>query len=197
MPNLLIALALVVVGAIAGLGLAQWAADRPTATTVTVHASVESIRSVGELVVLKAFLKEIVTAKIDQSSAGWNLGTPKMAALIVTFDLAFAYNLKDPACTIVRTGDRVDLTLPKVRIDYAIKDVSWYHKQDGSWWGLGQPITTDEDNRLVAEAKRQAIAQASRFMDEYRAQYEGSATSLLGILAKGFGCTVGEIAFAR
>jgi hypothetical protein len=145
----------------------------------------------GELVVMKAVLKEIVTAELNKE----NLSVPKKAALIFKFDINFKYDLREKDFAIRIEGNAAHIMMPKVRCDYNIKDVIVYDKQSGEKWWQSYPITVKEENELIQIARETAQKQVSEFVNEYRAQYRASAESIMKLLADGFGYKVVTVEF--
>ena len=68
---------------------------------IKIHASLEELRSVGELVVFKVITKEIVTTSMHwlgekgKKYFQWLISTKKMA-MIFEFDIDFRYDLRSP-----------------------------------------------------------------------------------------------------
>jgi hypothetical protein len=129
-------------------------------------------------------LKEIVTTEINRE----NLSIPKKAALIFKFDLNFKYDLRQKEFSIQRVdGERVRIVMPPVKVDFHIRDLIVYDKQPGQKWFQTYPITVQEENELIQQARASAEKQVSEFVTEYRAQYRASAESIMKLLAEGFG----------
>ena len=68
----------------------------------TVATSVDFIREIGELHVLRASVKEIVTSKVGEAS--W-LKTPGKLAIICHFDIKYKYNLRKAQVVAGARGD--------------------------------------------------------------------------------------------
>lgn len=175
------------VGLLAGaLAFSLWRSDGVSRLGRTrVEGSIEStVRNIGELVVMKAVLKEIVTTEINRE----NLSIPKKAALIFKFDLNFKYDLRQKEFSIERVDvERVRIVMPPVKVDFHIRDLIVYDKQPGQKWFQTYPITVQEENELIQQARASAEKQVSEFVTEYRAQYRASAESIMKLLAEGFG----------
>ncbi|HEY6530593.1 MAG TPA: DUF4230 domain-containing protein [Cellvibrionaceae bacterium] len=155
--------------------------------------NVESIKSIGRLVVMQAVLKEITTAEIKIDEQGRELGTPKKAAYIITFEVEFSYDLKNGPFGISinkdeNTGHGVAvIDMPPVDIIYHMKNIEIYDEQEGRWFGIIQKLSIGEKNQIIQQAKLQAFEQAKNFISKYKLQYENSATQTMQFLAKGFG----------
>ena len=155
--------------------------------------NVESIKSIGRLVVMQAVLKEITTAEIKVDDQGRELGTPKKAAYIITFEVEFSYDLKNGPFGIsinkdANSGHEVAvIDMPPVDIIYHMKNIEIYDEQEGKWFGITQNLTVVEKNQLIQQARLLAFQQAKNFISKYKLQYENSATQTMEFLAKGFG----------
>jgi hypothetical protein len=175
------------IGLVAGaVVFSLWPVDRvPPRGRTRVEGSIEAtVRNIGELVVMKAVLKEIVTTEINRQ----DLSIPKKAALIFKFDLNFKYDLREKRFSIQRVDpERVHIVMPPVKVDFHIRDLIVYDKQPGQKWFQTYPITVQEENELIQEARATAEKQVGEFVAEYRAQYRSSAESILKLLAEGFG----------
>ena len=167
------------------LAVFLWQAKHPTSETPPrIDSSIEStVKNMGELVVMKAVLKEIVTAELNTE----NLSIPKKAAMIFKFDINFKYDLREKDFAIHLEENAVRILMPQVKCDFNIKDVIIYDKQPGEKWLQSYPITVSEENQLIQNARKTAEQQVSAFVQEYRAQYQASAESIMKLLADGFG----------
>ncbi|MBW6486846.1 MAG: hypothetical protein K0B01_11935 [Syntrophobacterales bacterium] len=74
-----------------------------------IYAFVENMKSVGELVVFKAFTKEIVTTadnwlgKVGKNYLTWLMSNMKMA-MVFQFEINFLYDLKSPDFRVTDAG---------------------------------------------------------------------------------------------
>jgi len=192
-----------VVGAAAG-GFAVWrlrGRRAPRAPEVAVHASIEELRAIGELSVFKVLTKEIVTARdhwagdFGKRYLEW-LFTSKKMAMIFAFDIDFRYDLRDPAFRIERADGGYRMSLPPMRYDIHIRDITFYDEQKGRVlpWLLPDLVTAvfgsgfDEQdrNRLKDEARAQAESLASNLVQRLRPEVQSSARESLELLARGF-----------
>ena len=199
-------------GVITG-GLVVWALRRGSATRgaeVEVHASVEELRALGELSVFKVLTKEIVTARdhwageFGQRYLEW-LFTSKKMAMIFTFDIDFRYDLRDPAFRIEDTGGAFRLTMPPLRYDLHIRDITFYDEQKtrmAPWLlpdlvnaAFGAGFNERDRNHLKDEARTQAESLASNLVQRLRPEVQSSARETLLLLARGFTDAPVEIVF--
>lgn len=199
-------------GVITG-GLVVWALRRGSATRgpkVQVHASVEELRALGELSVFKVLTKEIVTARdhwageFGQRYLEW-LFTSKKMAMIFTFDIDFRYDLRDPAFRIEDTGGAFRLTMPPLRYDLHIRDITFYDEQKtrmAPWLlpdlvnaAFGAGFNERDRNHLKDEARTQAESLASNLVQRLRPEVQSSARETLLLLARGFTEAPVEIVF--
>ena len=168
-----------------------------------IYAFVENMKSVGELVVFKAFTKEIVTTaenwlgKVGKKYLTWLMSNMKMA-MVFQFEINFWYDLKSPDFKVTDAGrGRFMITMPKCLYNINIKDISFYDEQSAKLldWLLPPLISrvftrdfSEEDkNRLKDEAKAQASSMANQLIKQLSSEIEKSARQTLEMLAKSFG----------
>lgn len=152
-----------------------------------VATSVDYIRQIGELAVLRASIKEIVTSNIGEAT--W-VKTPGKLAIIVHFDIKYKYNLRNAR---IVAGAREDGTrycmihLPKHEFEVSTKEIRFYDEQDGTWLGFTQKTPPDEKTKALDAARLQAETQAKVFLGEMEGEIQNSARSTLGQIARAFG----------
>ena len=188
MKRVLIVLALALLMLSAGYVLrgvvspGSWAGGVPTVAT-----SVDFIREIGELHVLRASVKEIVTSAVGE--AGW-LQTPGKLAIICHFDIKYKYNLRKAQ---VVAGGRPDGTrycvirLPRHEYEVSTGDIRFYDDQDGTWLGFTQKTPPDERTRALEAARQQAETQAEAFLGQMESEIQASARSTVTQIARAFG----------
>ncbi len=153
----------------------------------TVATSLDSIREIGELAVLRASIKEIVTSKVGEAT--W-IKTPGKLAIICHFDIKYKYNLHK---TRIIAGTRADgtryciLHLPKHEFDVATKEIRFYDDQDGTWLGFTQKTLPDDRTKALEAGRLQAESQARAFLGEMEGEIQGSARTTLTQIARAFG----------
>ena len=186
------AVILVAVVAVAA-GVQFWRSGRQS--PITVASSVDSIRQIGELSVLRASVKEIVTSKIGDAS--W-VKTPGKLAIIVHFDIKYKYDLHKAR---IAAGSRADGTrycvirLPRHEYEIATRDIRFYDEQDGTWLGFTVKTPPDERTRALDAARAQAEVQAREFLGDMEGEIQASARATLEKIAGAFGFTDVTIEF--
>jgi hypothetical protein len=153
----------------------------------SVATSVDFIRDIGELHVLRASVKEIVTSDVGEAS--WTR-TPGKLAIICHFDIKYKYNLRKAQ---VVAGGRPDGTrycvihLPRHEFEVSTGDIRFYDDQDGTWLGFTQKTPPDERTRALEAARRQAETQAQVFLGQMESEIQASARSTVTQIARAFG----------
>ena len=153
----------------------------------TVATSVDFIRDIGELHVLRASVKEIVTTAVGEAT--W-LKTPGKLAIICHFDIKYKYDLRKAR---IVAGGREDGTrycvvrLPRHEFEVSTGAIRFYDDQDGTWLGFTQRTPPDERTRVLEAARRQAEEQAKAFLGEMEGDIQASARSTVTQIARGFG----------
>lgn len=170
---------------------------------VHIHASIEELRSVGELVVFKMITKEIVTAAdhwfgdFGKRYLTWLLSNKKMA-MIFEFEIDFRYDLRSPDLIIEAAGGGAFLLkMPNCFYQTHIRDVYFYDEQSSKllpWLipdllnrAFGPGFNESDKNRLKEEAKQQAGIMAKDFVDKMRSEVQASAKKTLETLGRAFG----------
>ena len=168
-----------------------------------IYAFVENMKSVGELVVFKAFTKEIVTTaenwlgKVGKKYLTWLMSNMKMA-MVFQFEISFWYDLKSRDFKVTDAGqDSFMITMPKCLYNIHIKDISFYDEQSAKLldWLLpplisrvfAKDFTEEDKNRLKDEAKMQASLMANQLIEQLSSEIEKSARQTMEMLAKSFG----------
>jgi len=190
MKRALIAFALAIVMVFAGYALHRAISPGPGEGSVpTVATSVDFIRQIGELHVLRASVKEIVTSAVGEAT--W-LKTPGKLAIICHFDIKYKYNLHNAG---IVAGARADGTrycmirLPRHEFEVSTGEIRFYDDQDGTWLGFTQKTPPDEKTRVLEAARRQAEQQAKAFLGELEGEIQASARSTVTQIARAFGYT--------
>jgi hypothetical protein len=188
-----------------GLGLAIffWFKQRKSKPDITVHSSIEQIRSVGELVVFKVLTKEIVTAD-DHWFGQWGkkymrwLASSSKMAMIFEFELDFRYDLQSSDFEIEQTDlNEYLLQMPACLYNVHIRDIHFYDESGAKLlpWLLpdllnrafGPGFNEDDKNKLKEEAKMQASEVARKFVENMKSEVQTSAEQTLSAIAMGLG----------
>jgi hypothetical protein len=161
----------------------------------TVSTSVDFIRQIGELHVLRASVKEIVTSPVG--AASW-FKTPGKLAIICHFDIKYKYDLRKAG---VVAGGRADGTrycmirLPRHEYEVSTGEIRFYDDQDGTWLGFTQKTPPDERTRVLEAARRQAEEQAKAFLGDMEGEIQASARATVTQIARAFGYTDIKVEF--
>jgi hypothetical protein len=178
-----------------------------------IYAFLENMKSVGELVVFKAFTKEIVTTadhwlgKAGKKYLTWLMSEMKMA-MIFQFEINFWYDLRSPEFKIQETAeDRFVITMPQCLYAIAIKDISFYDEQSAkllNWLlpplvgkAFSKNFSEEDKNKLKDEAKMQAASMADELIKRLSSEIEKSARQTMEMLSKSFGAKSVVIDFSK
>lgn len=202
-------LTILIIGMVAGI-LIVWGAKKifkkdgaARREEIKVQIFVEKLRSLGELVVFKAYTKEIVTAaehwfgEWGKKYLTWLISNKKMA-MVFAFEINFWYDLRSSEFSISNTGqDRFVIKMPRCLYDISIKDISFYDEQRAKFlpWlipgllseAFGAGPNEEDRNRLKNEALKQASLMADRLIQRLSSEIEKSAQQTMEMLARSFG----------
>jgi hypothetical protein len=173
----------------------------------------ENLKSIGELVVFKAFTKEIVTAadhwlnEFGKKYLTWLISNKKMA-MVFAFEISFWYDLRSPDFDVTDAGlGKYIIKMPKCLYDISIKDISFYDEQRAKvlpWLfpgllaeALGRGPSEEDRNRLKDEALKQASNMAEQLIQRLSSEIEKSAQQTMEMLAKSFGATTVILDFSK
>jgi hypothetical protein len=160
-----------------------------TSPVPTVSTSVDFIRDIGELHVLRASVKEIVTSAVGEAT--W-LKTPGKLAIICHFDIKYKYNLHKAQVVAGGRGDGTRycmIRLPRHEYEVSAGEIRFYDDQDGTWLGFTQKTPPDEKTRVLEAARRKAEEQAKAFLGDLESEIQASARSTVTQIARAFGYT--------
>jgi len=163
----------------------------------TVATSVDFIRQIGELHVLRASVKEIVTSAVGEAT--W-LKTPGKLAIICHFDIKYKYDLHKARVVAGGRGDGTRycmIRLPRHEFEVSTGEIRFYDDQDGTWLGFTQKTPPDEKTRVLEAARRQAERQAQAFLGEMEGEIQASARSTVTQIARAFGYTDIRVEFEQ
>lgn len=168
-----------------------------------IHSFLENMRSVGELVVFKAFTKEIVTTadhwlgNLGKKYLTWLMSEMKMA-MIFQFEINFWYDLRSEDFNVIDSGQgKYLIIMPQCLYNIAIKDISFYDEQSGRLleWLLpplvgktfSKGFSQEERNKLKDEAIIQASSMADGLIKRLSSEIQKSARQTMEMLAMSFG----------
>jgi Protein of unknown function (DUF4230) len=178
---------------------------KPSAPDISIHSSIEGMRSIGELAVYRVFTKEIVTqsdhswGEFGSRYLSWVLTKNKMV-MIFEFEIEFRFDLRDAAFRIEPRGPRAcTIHMPAARHAVHIRDISVYDEQKARvlpWLlpdllnGFVAGVFSEQDkNRLIAAARDHAEQRANEQIAKLQADLRASAEATLRAVARGFGAT--------
>lgn len=148
-------------------------------STLSIHASLERIREVGDLVALTAHVKEVVTKETDPGF----LFTNEKMILICEFEVEYRYNLRKAQISKDNRTGNIQIELPQIRPTVQLKDFHTYDRTNGRLLGVIPVISSpkDEDN-LRRSAIEKAAQDATTLGTDIRDKIEASATRTLQLL---------------
>jgi len=181
-------IAVVLLGILSGallVALITTLVKRPKSATLTIHTSLERIRSMGELTVLSAYIKEVVTMTTNKDSF-WN-STGKII-LICPYRIEFRYNLRKTK--VSKNGDEITVILPPHKAEPIPGKIEFYDERKSEFLGfIDQDFDVSVRNKMVHDAGEQAIKQAGIMQEDLQDQVRQSVRSTLTPLFSALGST--------
>ncbi len=179
---------------------------------ISVHGSVDAIRSVGELVVLKVYTKQIVTSR-DHLFGDWGekwlawLLSSKQTAMVFEFVVDFRYDLRSEDFEAEFDGEGgIDFTLPPVFYEIQMKDMQIYDERGAAlvpillpeWIGqvFGGKFSEREKNQLIRAARDEAEGLARELSTNMIHEVRKSAEASLGSMVRGMGYASARFEFS-
>jgi hypothetical protein len=169
---------------------------------VSVHASIQELKAIGQLSVFKVLTKEIVTevdhewGEIGKKYLSWILSNKKMA-MIFMFEIDFRYDLRSPSFQIIESDGGFLFRMPPCLRETSIRDIHFYDEQKSKLipWLVPDLLNsvfrsgfTEEDrNRLKDAARKAAQSQSEELISTLGSEVEQSAKQTLESLARAFG----------
>lgn len=178
---------------------------------ITTSSSVDAFKSVGELVVLKVFTKQIVTSR-DHLLGDWGekwltwLLSSKQTAMVFEFLVDFRYDLRHEVFRAEPDADGgISFTLPPTSYEIQMKDMQIYDERGAAlvpillpdWVGrvFGGSFSEKEKNQLIRAARDEAEGLAKELAGNMRHEVQKSAQATLGSMARGMGFTGSRFLF--
>ncbi len=125
--------------------------SRQPVPSTQISTSVESIKNLGQLLVMKAALKEIVTAERPYNKIpAQPLLTPKKIAIIFKFDANFSYNLRDRDSLSRASGTKPSSIFPKSKSKRRSKIFTFTTSRREHPERCGPPCTTSRKKRRTS-----------------------------------------------
>ncbi len=170
---------------------------------MTIHSTIQHMKSIGQLSVFKVFTKEIVTqtdhswGEFGAKYLSWAVSGRKMA-MIFEFEVDFRYDLRRSEFRIDERGaGEYAITMPPCLHEVHIRDIRFYDEQRSKFlpWllpdllsgFLGGRFTEDDKNRLVSAAREHAEHQAAELIANLQSEVQNSAKATLLSISKAFG----------
>lgn len=178
---------------------------RRPARRMSIHATVEHMKSIGQLSVFKVVTKEIVTetdhsfGEFGSKYLSWALSRKKMA-MIFEFEIDFRYDLRRPEFEIIGADQgSFIIKMPPCFYEVHIRDIRFYDEQKSKFlpWllpdllngFLGPGFTEEDKNRLVAAARTHAQSQAEELVQSLESEVQNSAKATLQSISRAFGAS--------
>jgi hypothetical protein len=178
---------------------------------ISIHSSIQHMRSIGHLSVFKVITKEIVTqmdhtwGDFGSKYLSWVISGKKMA-MIFEFEIDFRYDLRRSEFQI---QERVDggftIVMPPCFYEAHIRDIRFYDEQGSRFlpWLLpdlvagfvGGRFTEADKNKLVEAAKNHAQEQAIALIDNLQSEVQNSAKATLTSISRALGADNVEFEF--
>lgn len=190
---------------VAGLGILLWRQRRKPESSgdkISIHASIQKLKAIGQLSVFKVLTKEIVTeidhswGEIGKKYLSWVLSGKKMA-MIFEFEIDFRYDLRSAEFEITESDGTYTLSMPPCLHETSIRDIQFYDEQKSKLipWLLPDLINSifvdgfseQDRNKLKDAARKAAEAQAESMVISLSSDVEQSARQTLKSLARAFG----------
>lgn len=179
---------------------------------ISIHSTIQHMRSIGHLSVFKVYTKEIVTqtdhtwGEFGAKFLSWAISGKKMA-MIFEFEIDFRYDLRRPDFRIEESSERgYTIVMPPCFHEVHIRNISFYDEQRSRFlpWllpdlvsgFLGGGFTEADKNRLVAAARGHAETQAAELIGNLQSEVQNSAKATLQSISKAFGAEDVSFEFA-
>jgi len=184
----------------------------PREARVSIGRQIKQMQSIGELSVFRILAKEIVSAEDHRFGESgekywsWLLG-PKKMVMIFEFEVDFRYDLRDPAFGIHEVGGLHRISMPPVKPEIRLRDLSFYDEQQGELlsWALpgllskvlGDRFDVKVKNQLKERARQDVQLLAVDQAKALRSKVEESARQTLELIARGYGVERVAVDFAE
>ena len=161
------------------------AMTRKRGTRISTHVSLERIKEMGELTVMTAYIKEIVTMRTEEQNL---LSTTGKILLICAFDIEFRYDLRKAKISTKGSDGKTTIFLPPHFIKSIPKKTIFYDERKAAYLGVfNVDFSVDERNRLIDEAGTEAAKQAGILQGDLQEKVRASAKATLTTLAEALG----------
>lgn len=185
------------------VGLLVLLRRRKPGSSISIHSSIQHMRSIGHLSVFKVITKEIVTqtdhswGEFGAKYLSWAISGKKMA-MIFEFEIDFRYDLRRPEFQIKESSESgYIISMPPCFHEAHIRDIRFYDEQRSRFlpWllpdlvsgFLGGRFTEADKNRLVDAARSHAQQQATQLIENLQSEVQNSAKATLQSISRAFG----------
>lgn len=168
-----------------------------------ISSDIARFRNIGELSVFKINSKEIVTCQDEAMKGmwakmfGWAV-TKKQISIIFDFEVNFVYDLKSKDFSIKQLEDgSYKVNMPECAYKYSIKDMKIYDEKNAKFMPylipdslnevLGLKFSTNDKNKLIEDAKKEAKRVSLKFDEELQNKIHRSACDTIEAIARSFG----------
>ncbi|MBL8824799.1 MAG: DUF4230 domain-containing protein [Planctomycetia bacterium] len=159
----------------------------------SIDSALGKIQEVGELCVLKAHVKEVVTVTLSTL-----LFTRAKMLAICNFEIEFRYNLRKTRIENKEGSGSFRLVLPPYNCEVIPRKLEFYHEQRARFLGLLTfDFSLEERNSLIEQAREKATEQAQLLYESIEGQVQASAKTTLNAIATAFGAESVEFEFAK
>jgi len=175
----------------------------PSGPSVEIRTFITSLQAVSELTVFRVRTEKILTASdhwfgdVGRRYFSW-LFSEKRMTMVFEFDVDFRYNLLSPDFHVhTEPGGAISITLPPCSYDVRIINMRLHSEKKTELlpWLLPDVLerfvtgdfSVDAKNKLIDEAKNQAVRLAGGLVADMERLAQTSARKTLEMLARGFG----------
>lgn len=157
--------------------------------------AIEKIKEIGELSVLKAYIKEIVTL-FDEN--GWHTTDGKMV-LICSFEIEFRYDIGRAQINKSESDDnRYTIQMPPHFIKIIPDDIKFYHEEKRKFLGImPSDFSVNDRNKLIKAARKEAAKQAESLHNSILGRVQNSAKITISAIAEAFGIEKLDFEFSK
>lgn len=164
---------------------------KPRLTSGTIHTSLERVRSMGELTVLSAYIKEVVTMKVNEDATFTSTGK---IILICPYRIEFRYDLRKTK--ISKNDNQITVILPPHKAEPIPGKIEFYDERKSAVLGFFKTdFEVEVRNKMLHDASVQAIKQAAIMQEDLQEQVRHSVRSTLAPLFSALGSTQMEFVF--
>jgi hypothetical protein len=152
---------------------------KKTNITISSHTIIERLKEIGELSVLRAYVKEIGSSKHSDFFILWE---GKKIIVICTFEIEYRYNIS--AVQIIKKKDEVNsyvVKMPPYKIKTIPERVEVWSEVKGKFLGIVSltGFSIEERNSMTDKARKDAEEKAIELSKDLEGKIENSAEKSL------------------